>query len=147
MVLIKGTGEVSISINIFNFPKASLLPLHHRIFYLLSMLRHKEHLPATSTRTRSSLDQRKANSPYDQLPVALRSQHMQPFSQIFHNSQYCLARKEKVRGITSHTLERDFQNTHHFQQRKEKELLKSFKVRCRRTEGQCKTQSNEDFFF
>lgn len=131
-------------LQLFQFRRSIPFPVAttHRIFYLLSMQRLKEHLPATSTRVKSSLDHRKPSTPYDQLPVALRSHHMPPFSQIFHNTQYSLARKEKVRDITSHTLEKEFQNTHHLQRQKEKELLKSFKVRCRRNEGQPKTSSN-----
>lgn len=134
---------VSISICSFNFSYSHpSIPFAgvtiHRIFYLLSMKSPKEHLPATCTQAKSSLDLRKPSTPYDQLPVALRSHHIPPFSQIFQNTEYCLARKEKVRDITSHTLERDFQKTHHLQQKKEKQLLKSFKVRCRKNEGQSK---------
>jgi hypothetical protein len=71
---------------------------------------------------------------------------MRPFSEIFHNSEYSLARKEKVRDIASHTLERHFRNAHHLQQDKEDQLLKSFKVRCRRKEDPIKPPSNEEFF-
>jgi hypothetical protein len=94
----------------------------------------KESLPSSISNRGRELLAKKTSTPYDEMPITLKFQHMRPFSEILSNSQYCLSRKEKVRNITHKTLERDFKETHDLYQGRENGLLKTFKIRCKRKE-------------